>query len=72
MQNHRLEELETLMEQLAKETERFTKMLYAGFNTAEEFVECEDRIRQLQADIDSLRDKPVDTPQPFPLFGMIF
>lgn len=65
-------DLEALMEQLAKETETFTKMLYAGFDTTDEFRECENRIRQLQTAIDARRDKPVNTPKPFPPYGMIF
>ena len=72
MKSHQLAELEALMEQLSKETEKFNKMLYAGFDTSEEFRACEVRIRQLQANIDTLRDKPANVPIPFPLFGMIF
>ncbi len=72
MESHQLSELEALMEQLAKETERFTKMLYAGFDSTDEFWECEGRIRQLQASIDERRDKSLKVPNPFPLNGMIF
>jgi len=72
MKSHQLSELEALMEQLSKETEKFTKMLYAGFDSEEEFWQCERQIRQLQSDIDRLRGERANIPKPFPLFGMIF
>ena len=72
MQSHQLAALEALMEQLARETEKFTKMLYAGFDTADEFWECEGKIRHLQASINALRGRPGNVPISFPLSGMIF
>jgi hypothetical protein len=65
-------EIDVLMEQLVKETEKFTKMLYAGFDATKEFWECEGRLRQLHTEILARSDKLVNEPKPFPLSGMIF
>jgi hypothetical protein len=72
MQSHQSPELEAMMDELSKQTERFTKMLYAGFDTEQEFWDCEAQIRQLQNDINNYRGHSTNGPKPFPLHGMIF
>lgn len=41
----------TLIDELVQHTEVFMKLLYAGLDTEEEFRRCEERIKELQAEI---------------------